>query len=351
MNSEAAGPSSTSATNDEVQDSMLETLHVMQRAVGFAEGTAMAFDPAVMLPFEFAATMPIDPDRALIVCRNEQQDVDVLKFRDLAVAVSPVGTLTVDCDSECATSKRWQELNLPRGRRHELRAAMVDSRGLCWGALSLYRRGNLKFSASDLQAVRGLLHERSRHLARSMASSRAPGSPEKATALVISVRGQIVEAPDSARRWLDDMQRSDKLDRVGMLLASVAARIRSAGSRRGEDVPVRVRMRSAGGSWTTLLGEKLANTGTTPAGISVVVMPTDSEQIFSLLVAAFDLSVREADVVSQVLKGLDTKAISNRLSISVNTVQDHLKSVFDKTGVRSRRELVYLMTREPHALP
>src|SRR6266852_1507288 len=124
MNSGAAGPNSTSATTDDVQDSMLETLHLMKRAVGFAEGSAMAFDPAVMLPFQFVATMPIDSDRALIACRNEQQDVDVLKFCDLAVAVSPVATLTVD-DSECATSKRWQELNIPRGRRHELRAAMV----------------------------------------------------------------------------------------------------------------------------------------------------------------------------------------------------------------------------------
>jgi DNA-binding NarL/FixJ family response regulator len=39
-------------------------------------------------------------------------------------------------------------------------------------------------------------------------------------------------------------------------------------------------------------------------------------------------------------KGLSTNDIGQRLHLSAYTVQDHLKTIFDKTGAGSRGELV-----------
>ena len=74
--------------------------------------------------------------------------------------------------------------------------------------------------------------------------------------------------------------------------------------------------------------------------IAVIVEPAHPARIAPLLMSAYGLTAREQDVTRLVLQGEATAAIAERLVVSAHTVQQHLKSIFEKTGVHSRRDLV-----------
>jgi DNA-binding CsgD family transcriptional regulator len=100
-----------------------------------------------------------------------------------------------------------------------------------------------------------------------------------------------------------------------------------------------VRVPTVDGPWLSLHASRLgAGAGLGP--IAVVVEVAAAQATAPVLLIAHGLTAREAEVARLVLRGLSTTAIADSLHISANTVQDHLKAVFDKTGVRSRRDLV-----------
>lgn len=67
---------------------------------------------------------------------------------------------------------------------------------------------------------------------------------------------------------------------------------------------------------------------------------TDPVSRADLLARACGLSTREREVFDHLVVGRDTAEVSRLMFVSPSTVQDHLKSVFDKTGVRNRRTLL-----------
>lgn len=74
--------------------------------------------------------------------------------------------------------------------------------------------------------------------------------------------------------------------------------------------------------------------------IAVTIERTTPGERLDLFGRVHDLSPRETDVLRCLTQGDDTREVAARLHLSAYTVQDHLTSVFDKTGVRSRRALL-----------
>ncbi|KAF0236553.1 MAG: transcriptional regulator LuxR [Prolixibacteraceae bacterium] len=60
-----------------------------------------------------------------------------------------------------------------------------------------------------------------------------------------------------------------------------------------------------------------------------------------------DLSEREIEVLSQLVKGLSNKEIADKLNISIHTVISHRKNIIEKTGIKSLSGLtIYAITRK-----
>ena len=95
------------------------------------------------------------------------------------------------------------------------------------------------------------------------------------------------------------------------------------------------RARCADGTWIVLRGAPLG-----PGRAVLTIEPAGPPEVIGLIGAALGLTERERDVVTGVLRGLSTKELASTLHLSPYTVQDHLKAVFAKAGVNSRRELV-----------
>jgi DNA-binding CsgD family transcriptional regulator len=64
-------------------------------------------------------------------------------------------------------------------------------------------------------------------------------------------------------------------------------------------------------------------------------VPASSERL-DLFSRSFGLTVREHELLGLLATGSDTRAMARQMSLSEHTIQDHLKSIFAKTGARDR---------------
>ena len=143
-----------------------------------------------------------------------------------------------------------------------------------------------------------------------------------------------------AERLLADV--ADYSSRAGRLPAAVYAAAACLQSiDRGtalSDASPTVRVRTVSGGWLLVHATHLH--GTVDADIAVIIEAAHPSRTAPLVLSSLGQTPREAEVALLVLRGASTKTIGAELHLSAYTVKDHLKSIFDKTGVRSRRDLM-----------
>jgi DNA-binding CsgD family transcriptional regulator len=257
-----------------------------------------------------------------------------------------------ETDPRARSSPPWREILDVRGHGHELRAALVDAAGQCWGALNFMREPGHPFGERDIRLVQCLIGHGATAIARSMVMGGPPavGGPEPGS-VWLDEAGAIIFASPAAQQWLNLLDERSRPGFARGLLAGLAMRTgRGAGPAArggpgGEAAEggsaIAVRVRTADGWWVRARAEPITSASGSPRGVTIVIEGARAGWVLPLAARAYRLTGRELEVVRCVLNGLDTRSAAASLHISEYTVQDHLKSVFDKVGVRSRRELAH----------
>lgn len=329
-------------------DAMLQDVASrLRRAVDFDGSTWFGLDPATLLP-----TWPVHIDGVeASACRSywerEFHVPDVALFRDLAEAREPVGRLVDATHGLPRRSTRFVEYVQPQGYGDAMRA-VFRSGPMVWGAVELLRgEGEAPFDARDaavLQSVAGHVGEalRAHQLlsdAVGAAASDAPGL------IVFDLDYNVVSANANAEAWLRVIPAGPGPGDLPLAVFSVAgtARAIQEGMQSGA---ARVRLRSTGGRWLVVHGMVLTDAGGRMTGTAVVLEYAQSAELAPIIVRAYGLSPREQQITRLIARGRSTGAIAEELHLSVYTVRDHVKAVFEKIGVRSRGELVALLFAE-----
>jgi DNA-binding CsgD family transcriptional regulator len=195
------------------------------------------------------------------------------------------------------------------------------------------------FTASEAAVVASV----SRHVAHGLrAAMLRPAATlgrdeEGPGVIVIDGRDEIESITRPGERWLSEAQTVD-VPTIGRLPSAVLAVAAQARPGATGGAPARARLQLRSGRWVLLHAAALDDAA--HGRVAVIVEPAGAHELAPLLVRAYGLTAREREVVAAVLSGLSTGEIAARLWLSPHTVQDHLKAIFDKTGARSRRELM-----------
>ena len=321
---------------------------------------------AGIVPFSRSCWHTVDPGTVLftgslnqnIACSgtwlatHEYLVEDVNKWWFLARSGRMAGASSLATHGDLSRSARHRS-HQTYGIGDELRVSLVSG-GTYWAAAGLLRdAGEPWFTEDDVRALVSLSEPLADGFRRALLVSPPAtdaGRADGPGVVVFAADGSPESLSPAAEHWIGQMTEipAPAVPAESKIVQAVAARARAAAP--GQDpleIGARSRVRTRSGSWLLLYGTRLS--GGTPGRTAVIIQPATPAAVAPLVTLAYGLSERESEITRLCMQGLSTQQMARALVLSPHTVQDHLKSVFAKTGVNSRSELVGQIFLEHYA--
>ncbi len=263
---------------------------------------------------------------------------------------SPVALLHGAVDGDLGRSPLWRDVLSRYGVGDVASAVFADQFG-CWGFLDLWRADTREpFSSADAEFLASLVASLTKALRRSQARTfLQPSAPQRHQSgpLVLTLDDglRITSRTAASRAWLDVLLPPDPDDRaIPASVYNVAAQLLAA--EEGIDThPASARTHLADGFWLTLRAARLTAAEHEPGmaatgALVVTIEEASAAERIEIFGRAYGLSAREYELLGLLATGSDTRAMARQMSLSAHTIQDHLKSIFAKTGAGDRVTLL-----------
>jgi DNA-binding CsgD family transcriptional regulator len=316
-----------------------------------ALGHVLAFDAYVWLltdpvtavgaaPF---ADVPCLPELPGLI--KAKYATPVNRWTELRCRPSPVGLLHDALGGQLRRSHLWQTV-LSRYDIADVASTVFADQFGCWGFLDLWRNTDHRpFSLDDADFIAGVAASLTAGLRRCQAetfvepaAAQRPGRGPVVLTLDDDLR--IMSRTAASQSWLDILlpPRPDERG-IPASVYNVAAQLLAAEAGVDQHAAT-ARVHLADGLWLTLRAARLAPEEPAPATMVVTIEETSATERLELFARAFGLTARECELLARLATGNDTRAMAREMSLSEHTVQDHLKSIFAKTGARDRITLL-----------
>ncbi|MDE0803380.1 MAG: helix-turn-helix transcriptional regulator [Acidimicrobiales bacterium] len=318
---------SESLTGEEACALLVDAIGLVAPAHAVA---VMTTDPDTNLPAG-GVVRGFDSSECVPFWDNELLDPDFNKFNALARSIDPVATLADATDGDLARSPRFVKLYASNGGSDELRVAFVAGTS-CLAIGAFVRCDGELYSPTEVNDVRNLLVPSTNLLRSALGQMSDPLTPQGPVVVLLDTDCNIVSQSEDAEAVLEDL-RVDVDDGLPGTIRVAASRVRTSRS----SSRFTTRLRGTSGRWVRVHVTPMAGDDGT---VSVMIDGAQAGDLVPILLDSYGLTDRESAIVLLVCRGIGTKEIAAGLSISVHTVRDHLKSIFEKSGVTSRGELV-----------
>ncbi len=323
-------------------------LGVLAEALEFDGYVWVLTDPVTSVGAAPLADVPGLPLTKLALLIRAKYATTENRWTVLLRGPSPVGLLSTASESDPERRSEWRDLLDRHGIQDVASVVFSDPFG-CWGFLDLWRSDHKEpFDDSDVQLLTSLAPALTTALrgcqARTFVDAAKPHR-ESVGPVVLTLDDslRITSRTAASEHWLEVLlPRGQGAHAIPASVYNVAAQLLAVEA--GVDGhPASTRTHLRDGFWLTLRAARFTPVEPRPtapehsaAGIVVTIEETSPSERLEVFGRAFGLTPREGELVGLLATGADTRSMARRMVLSEHTVQDHLKSIFTKTGARDR---------------